>query len=104
MAGRQHRLVLQMREHAEGVFARHVLRREDGDEPGRCRDDGVEIAQRKFRPRMRRAHHAHPERVGGRGVGAEEVGAGDLGPAIRARKAGADDGGNAFPSPLWERG
>ena len=86
----------------KAVLARHVLGREDGDEARRARLDRVEIAEREARARMRRAHHAHPQRVGGRLVGAEQVGAGDLGPAVDARQARADRAtvAGSDPSPM----
>ena len=49
-----------------------------------------QIAEREARAGVRRAHHAHPQRVGGGLVGAEPVGAGHLGPAVDARQPRAD--------------
>ena len=72
---------------------------EDGDEPGVARLDGIEIAEREARAGVRRAHHAHPQRVGGRLVGAEDVGAGDLGPAVDARQPGADGAARRMGRP-----
>ena len=82
MAGREHRLVLRVGEDAEGVLARHVVRRQDGHEPWHARLDRRQIAQRELRARMRGADDAHPKRIGGSFVGAEQVGAGHLGPAV----------------------
>ena len=65
--------------------------------PGVRVDDGVEIAEREGRARMRRAHDAHPERIGGRVVGAEDVGARRPWPAVDARKAGADGDARSLP-------
>ena len=46
-AGGQHRLILQLRENAEGILTRHVLVRQNGDEPRRGGDDGAKIAERE---------------------------------------------------------
>ena len=76
---------------AEGVLARHVARRSGSPtRPGVRALDRVEIAEREARAGVRRAHDAHPQRVGGGLVGAEQVGAGHLGPAVDARQARAD--------------
>ena len=89
-AGRQHRLVLGIGEDAERVLARHVVRGEDRHQARGARLHRREIAEREARAGVRRAHHAHPQRVGGGLVGAEPVGAGHLGPAVDAWQAGAD--------------
>jgi hypothetical protein len=65
-----------------------------------ARLDGVEVAQRKARAGVRRAHHAQPQRLGRCLVGAEDVGAGDLGPAVDARQARADRANGDGVRPL----
>ena len=89
-ARRQHRLVLHPGEDAEGVLARHIFGGQDSGEAGVASLDRIEVAQRKARAGVRRAHHPQPQRLGGRLVGAELVGAGDLGPAVHPRQTCAD--------------
>ena len=64
--------------------------------PGCSARQRIEIAERERRARMRRAHDAHPQRIGRRLVGAELVGAGDLRPAVE-RAEGARR--RRLPSP-----
>ena len=88
----QHRLVARVRKDAEAVRAGHVAMGQDRRQPGRRGNDRAEIAQRERRARMGRADDAHVEGAIGRLVGAEPVGARDLGPAIDAGDARADEG------------
>ena len=90
MARREHRLVAQRGEDAEGVRAGDVGGGEDGGEAGGARLDGGEVAEREAGAGVRGADHAQPQGVGGRLVGAEDVGAGHLRPAVDAGEAGAD--------------
>ncbi len=89
-AGRQHRLILGVGEDAERVLARHVVRGQDRHQPRLARPHRRQVAEREAGAGMRRAHHAHPQRVGGSLVGAEPVGAGHLGPAVDPMQPRAD--------------
>ena len=82
----QHRLVLDVGIDAETV-RRHVGRRQHRGEAPAQR---LEIAQREARPRMRRAHDADPQRIGGNAVGAELLAARELGRAVDPRQARTD--------------
>ena len=100
-AGREDRLVLGVREDAEGVLARHVGRRDDRLEPGVPGSKRFEVAERERRARMRRADDAQPQRLRRRLVGAEFFAAGHLRPAVEPGNARADAG---FPSPRMGEG
>ena len=101
-SGREHRLVAEMRKDAEGIFAGHIVGGEDRHEAGRARDDRIEIAEGEGGAGVRRANNAHPERVGGGGIGAEEVRASDFREAVDARETRADE--SAALEPLLPEG
>jgi hypothetical protein len=84
-AGRQHGLVLGIGKDAERVLARHIVRSQDRHQPRGARLHRRQIAEREARTGVRRAHHAHPQCVGGGLVGAEAVGTCHLGPAVDPR-------------------
>ena len=78
----KHRLVLDMGVDAESVEHGHVARPDHPDQPRMRIEQGLEIADGEGRAPVRRAHGAHPERVGRRTVGAEDLAAVDLAPSI----------------------
>ena len=78
----EYRLVLDMRIAAETVDRRHVGRAEHPDQPGMGIQQGLQVADGEARAPMRRAHRAHPERIGRRAVRAEHLAAVDLAPAV----------------------
>ena len=86
----EHRLVLDVRIDAEGVESGHVRRTQHPDEAGMGIEQGLEIADREGRAPVRRAHRAHPERVGRGAVRAEDLAAVDLAPSVGLGHPGAD--------------
>ena len=70
-AGREHRLILDIRIDAEAVDARDVGGGEDAGEPGMALMKRGAVAERKVRVRVGGPHHPQPERALRRGVRAE---------------------------------
>ena len=88
-AGREHRLVLDVRIDAETVDARNIGGGEDAGEARITLVEGGEIAEREARMGVGGAHHPQPECAVRCGVCAEESAAGDLFDAVHAREAAA---------------
>ncbi len=67
----QRRLVGEGRYRAETVLPRNVGRREYRDDPRMLAHEGCEIAEAEARAIMRRAHHQHRQRIGGKAIAAK---------------------------------
>ena len=90
LAVRENRLVLDMRIGAEPVDRRNVRRPQHPDEAGMSVEQRPEIPDGEGRAPVRRAHGAHPERIGRRAVGAEHLAAVDLAPSVGLGNPRAD--------------
>ena len=88
-AGREHRLILDVRVDAEPVDARDVGGGEDAGESGMALVERGAVAEGEARVRMGGAHHPKPERAGGRSVRAEDRPARDLAGPVHAREPAA---------------
>ena len=86
-AGREHRLILDIRIDAEAVDPRDVGGGEDAGQSRMAFVERCAVADREARVRVRRAHHAQPQRTVRRGVRAEEGLAGDLSRSVHARES-----------------
>ena len=86
----EHRLIGGRGDHAEHVAAGDVGRGHDRDDPRRCGDERVQVAEPETGPVVRRAHDPDHERSFGRLVGAEHVRAVHLALAVDAPNAMTD--------------
>ena len=88
-AGREHRLILDLRVDAEPVDARDVGGGEDAGESGMALVQRGAVAEGEARVRVGGAHHPQPERAGGHAVRAEDRPARDLAGTVHAREPAA---------------
>ena len=88
-AGREHRLILDLRVDAEPVDARDVGGGEDAGESRMALVQRGAVAEGEARVRVGGAHHPKPERAGGHAVRAEDRPARDLAGTVHAREPAA---------------
>ena len=90
MAFGKRRLVGERRDGAETIAAGDVARGEDGDDACMRCDEGGGVADHERGAMMRRTHDQHRQRIGRKSIGAEALGAGDLGLAVEPDRRRAD--------------